>query len=386
MEARYEDAVNEVVDLQGELRAAEAETKQLRMRLQAASAQTARTGRPAGPALGAAAAVVLPGPAGGGGAEQKRLREIGTLLEWLAEHVQLGAAEILDVGFEVPIGGRVVHLRRVAQWPMPTAPGGRLRISVPADHQESIAQLLTYIKASGGKVDASTVRRFAAVWDLVPGELATSAPGTSGASPGGSPTRGGASPASAATAAKAEPSVLLAHRGCTQGILIATWPTRVALDTVGPAAARCPVVGQLRVGDRVEVEYEGTWFSGVLQGLDAGGKANVRCDADPEGVVTVAPLRRVRRPSGAASPSASTTASPARGAVALADGRGLAASPCSAAGGAQLAGNDASSDDATPPSADASPSCGAIGGPAIASTAVVAGRAGGHRRTRSSAL
>lgn len=54
--------------------------------------------------------------------------------EWLAEHVQLGAAEILDVGFEVPIGGRVVHLRRRC---LPAHVAGDVGYSLPARHHRS---------------------------------------------------------------------------------------------------------------------------------------------------------------------------------------------------------------------------------------------------------
>lgn len=47
------------------------------------------------------------------------------------------------------------------------------------------------------------------------------------------------------------------------------------------------------LGGNVEVEYAGTWFSGVLEYVE-GDMANVKCDADPPGVLTVAPLASVR--------------------------------------------------------------------------------------------
>mmetsp|Transcript_22362 Transcript_22362/g.35459 ORF Transcript_22362/g.35459 Transcript_22362/m.35459 type:complete len:413 (+) Transcript_22362:75-1313(+) len=51
----------------------------------------------------------------------------------------------------------------------------------------------------------------------------------------------------------------------------------------------------LSLGDRVEVPYEGTWFAGVICGIDeATGQASVQCDVDQEGVKTKAPLSCLR--------------------------------------------------------------------------------------------
>jgi len=46
-------------------------------------------------------------------------------------------------------------------------------------------------------------------------------------------------------------------------------------------------------GDSVEVQYQGKWFSGVLQGVQ-GEFALVSCDVDDPDIITVAPLRKVR--------------------------------------------------------------------------------------------
>jgi len=46
-------------------------------------------------------------------------------------------------------------------------------------------------------------------------------------------------------------------------------------------------------GDSVEVQYQGEWFSGVLQGVQ-GEFALVSCDVDDPDIITVAPLRKVR--------------------------------------------------------------------------------------------
>lgn len=268
----YQELANEVAELQSELHSTETEAKQLQMRLQA----VVKTG---GGGLGkhASPAAAMP-PAATATEEEYRVGHLTIVLEWLAQHVDLHMADVLDVGFEVPIGGRVVHLRRVAQWPLPSAPGGRLRLTVPVEHQEGIRQLLAAVKAAGGKVEAGAVRRFAAVWDFVPGELATALPG------GGVAGR---------SCTGSEPSVLLAHRCSTQGVLVANWPTREALEAFH--LANTAELSSFRIGERVEVEYEGKWYVGVLHALDAEGKASVKCDTDPDGVLTMTPLYRVRK-------------------------------------------------------------------------------------------
>jgi len=46
-------------------------------------------------------------------------------------------------------------------------------------------------------------------------------------------------------------------------------------------------------GDHVEVQYKGSWLRGILQAVQ-GELAHVKCDVDEGGVITVAPLDRVR--------------------------------------------------------------------------------------------
>jgi hypothetical protein len=46
-------------------------------------------------------------------------------------------------------------------------------------------------------------------------------------------------------------------------------------------------------GDQVEVQYKGSWLRGILQDVK-GELAHVKCDVDENGVITVAPLDRVR--------------------------------------------------------------------------------------------
>ncbi|CAJ1362169.1 unnamed protein product [Effrenium voratum] len=238
----YEEACNEVLELQAELRAEKMEVQQLMMRVQASQAASASF------AQSAALPAVL---------EEPRAHELQHLFRWLADNVDLSHPRIFDVGFEVPIGGRTVHLHRVVQWPLPSV---GLQLTAPSEHRVPLGHLLASTRSTG-KVDVAALLHFLHGWDLIAGELTTAAH---------------LSP---------EPSVLLSHRASTQGILIATWPTREA--QVSPCS--------LRLGERVEVEYEGEKYLGILYSLDAYGMASIKCDADPPGVMTVTPLSRVKR-------------------------------------------------------------------------------------------
>mmetsp|Transcript_60425 Transcript_60425/g.112213 ORF Transcript_60425/g.112213 Transcript_60425/m.112213 type:complete len:417 (-) Transcript_60425:64-1314(-) len=50
-----------------------------------------------------------------------------------------------------------------------------------------------------------------------------------------------------------------------------------------------------RIGDRVEVPYEGQWYAGQVVKLDeATGQAGIQCDTDAPGLITQAPLQSLR--------------------------------------------------------------------------------------------
>eukprot|EP00971_Amphidinium_carterae_P267439 5304822-Amphidinium_carterae.1 len=55
-----------------------------------------------------------------------------------------------------------------------------------------------------------------------------------------------------------------------------------------------------KIGDRVEVPYEGEWYAGQVVSVDAAsGLAGVQCDADAAGLITQAPFPSLRSPAGA---------------------------------------------------------------------------------------
>jgi len=258
LQLELDEKCNDIVELEAELRASKIEVQQLQLRLRAAMSKSG-SARPAAACMPSASPSTL----------DHKVTELQNLFTWLAKLVELACPEVLTVNFQVPVGGRSVHLQRVKQWLLKGSPGcKRLRLSVPVEHKEEIAAIIAEAQHKG-EASREAAAAFAAAWDLVPGELMTTAH------------------------PEAEPAVLLAHRASTQGVLIATWPTREALEAFhAQHATNCDAP---RIGDRVEVEYEGQWYTGILYAVEANGRASVRCDVDAPGVLTIAPLQRVRR-------------------------------------------------------------------------------------------
>lgn len=257
----YEDLCNDVVELQNELKAAKIMKSQLQMRLKAVSTQCPTKVATVVPELPSVVEPTAPDV-------DPRLKDIEQYIKFMADHVMLDQGIIMDVCLEVPIGARTIILNTIVQWPLAASCGKRLFLSAPVECKDDLFNLFIAVKEAG-TVHPATVESMAQIWDLVPGELET------------------------ITQKAPEPVVALAAQTSAAGILVAAWPTPGALEAF---RALCSVDGEpFQVQQRVEVEYEGKWFVGTLQSLTATGKASVCCDVDGPGVLTVAPVYRVRR-------------------------------------------------------------------------------------------
>lgn len=253
----YDEICDEVVELQNELKAAKIEAQQLKMRLKAAAAQSPKPSPQA-------VVPTLPPVA----AADPRLEELQNFVVWLSNHICLDQESVLDVGLEVPIAGVGMQMGRVVQWPLTFQVGKRLFFSAPLECREQLAHLFHSTRQQG-KMSAESLQTLSTFWALVPGELET------------------------ITQKGSEPVVMLAQKTAPLCMLVASWPTPGALEAF---RALCSVDGEpFQLGQRVEVEYEGTWYAGTLFSLSATGKASVCCDSDNPGVLTVAPVYRVRR-------------------------------------------------------------------------------------------
>eukprot|EP00419_Tripos_fusus_P027201 CAMPEP_0172720468 /NCGR_PEP_ID=MMETSP1074-20121228/76973_1 /TAXON_ID=2916 /ORGANISM="Ceratium fusus, Strain PA161109" /LENGTH=332 /DNA_ID=CAMNT_0013545991 /DNA_START=117 /DNA_END=1119 /DNA_ORIENTATION=+ len=294
LRASFSDKRAEVELLRTHIQKAELDVQHLRLRLQAAGVEH--------PSL-----VPHKLQAGSGAAEAHNF-ELHSLLQWLVSTVDLSQQVLFECGNnegEVMVGGRRVVLHRMAAWQLSDGSTTGLRMSVPLDLQAEISGMLLAARRRGGQVDDPQVQRLAQSWELVGAEVVSAAMG------------------------QPEPAIFLVHRESAQAIVIAQWPmvepspsivgagkeaprfdaiTHFArLASSGPVgtsmtndndgASVVPAMDRPHVstGDRVEVEYEGQWFSGVIQWVD-GDIANVKCDVDSPGVITVAPLTSVAEP------------------------------------------------------------------------------------------
>jgi len=310
LELDYEEECNRAVEMRQELRAAQLEAQQLRLRLRAVQGPTH-----AGP-------TEMPAFSEEDARLELRVEELKRLFQWLAERIDLSQPPtIFTVGFEVAVAGRAIRLNRVAQWrvrssssssssspaatvaeakeqPACDAYGGLsedLRLSVPEDLKDDIASMLASALVIGRHPHAAgatglsklsncsvlpaplsdKLRKFANAWDLIAGEVSTAAC------------------VDLAPTTRPEPAVLLAHQEAPNGILLATWPSPEAMRKfrMPESTIEQPLPS---VGDRVEVLYGGEWYRGTLLLVDASGMAIVQCDVDSQGVWTPAPLSYVR--------------------------------------------------------------------------------------------
>lgn len=286
--------------LQAGLEAKRAEALLLRARLRAARLGTEHLRL----RLGAAEPSLVPTRmnAGSGAPEPQQLSELRSLLQWLVESVDLSRHVVFDCGGEVTVGGRRVLLQRMATWQLSGGvPGGhsdaQLKLSVPLDLQAEIAGMLAAARQQGGRMDEAVVQRLADAWEMVGTEVVSAAMGCP------------------------EPAIFLVHRESARAITVTQWPS-VEFARAAPgggfdpdrhfarlAAERAPAptmphkvhvpqipsqgvdapppVLSVSMGDRVEVECEGHWFTGVLQCVN-GDLANIQCDEASPGAITVA--------------------------------------------------------------------------------------------------
>lgn len=222
--------------------------------------------------------------------------ELQKLLQMLLENVDLSNQIIFECG-EGPVGvaGRGIYLQRMAAWRVRAQTAPKLKLSVPFELQGEIQELLTAGRAAG-RVPEEALQKFVRSWELVGAEVASGPPGQG----------------------RPEPAIFLLHRESAQAIVVAEWP---AVDF--PLLATCPCTAppahspavpaslhlqepaqsskkssqtvrmKVAVGDRVEVEYQGRWYSGVLAGVQ-GHMVSVKCDVDPPDVITLAAFANVR--------------------------------------------------------------------------------------------
>lgn len=251
MQEEIDEKCNELVELQNDFRATQLEAQQLRMRLK-------------GVLPLAGSIIVLPGS--DVTEEERRAVEMESFFEWLAASLDISDSEEIEVGLQVPMQGRQILLGKVRQWHSSV---GSLRLSVPTEFSEEV--LSVFKLAAGGETEGSLGRHLANSWELLPTVIVV--------------------------AGQQEPAVLLLRRGekrgAEKGMLVASWPTREHVES--EIAAADMDTNELSIGMRVEVEFEGQWYCGIVHAVDVdAGRASIICDVDAPGVVTRAPVASLR--------------------------------------------------------------------------------------------
>jgi len=317
-------------------------------------------------AVGVSSASVVPGQivAGAGAVAPAASPELRSLLEWLAEAVDLTRQVTFECGAGgagVAVGGRRVLLQRMAAMPLGGCEQSRLQLSVPLELQAEITSTLARVRARGGRACETELARVAERWELVGAEMVSAATGqqepaiflvhrddVSGGSPEESqkparaivvaqwPSVDFAKLAAASSftparhfqklcaapsddgppsrSATLRPQLLAQAQALPQGaqgapassLARAPPPPVQALSPVLAPQAHPPMMrgagaepggpDKLKVctGDRVVIKYRGQWFRGVLKRVDVEGNvANVKCDTDMPGVITIVPLASV---------------------------------------------------------------------------------------------
>jgi len=267
------DKEAEVEDLRAQLSHARQDTETCRRQLQAAGT--------AGPS---SSSLVPAEMQAGKVLTDTHQLELRQLMQWLATTIDLTHQVVFDCGAGkelMQVGGKSVNMHRMAAWQLHPSDG--LKLSVPVQLQAEVGALLAEAQVRG-RFTEPVFQRFAENWELVSAEVASS-PGV------------------------VEPAIFLVCRETSEAIVCARWPV---VDFVGPQRpcvstsfdpvnhfSGLSVSDEARpcstwsTGDRVEVEWEGEWFTGVLQWVNED-VVTVKCDVDEPGVTTDAPITCVR--------------------------------------------------------------------------------------------
>lgn len=247
----YDEKCNELAERENELRAANIKIQELQILL------GSQAGQPCSSAVPLTIAAGISDVAGNPQAEELR-----RMFLWLAEQVELEGPIHFDASsHNLTVAGREVPMGNIVQWRLKQTD---LRLSVPSELASEVSNLLSATKMNPKTMCETKAKAVLDSWLLTSGEAPSET-------------------TSAVT--------LLTHRVSQVTCIVANFPVpHVCQESPG-----------FRVGDFVEVNFEGQWFRGVVKHA-ANGDASVQCDVDPLGVLTTAPMGLLRRPVDPAAP------------------------------------------------------------------------------------
>jgi hypothetical protein len=243
----FEEKCNDLVECENNLKAAKMEIQELRILLKNQTGERRCS--------------VVPDTMGTGSgvAGNPQAEELQRIFHWLADQIVLEEGIQFNPNCDLIMADQHVRLRNIVQWRFKSTD---LRLSVPEELAAEVSSLISATKMNRNTVCDAKARAIIDSWLLTTSE------------PLGGTT-------SAVT--------LLTHRAKGVSCVVANFP----LPPPPPPQAVEEYAG-VRVGDIVEVNFEGDWFRGVVKLVENDGIASVQCDADPPGVLTKSPMSFLR--------------------------------------------------------------------------------------------
>lgn len=244
----HEDKCNELVECQNDLKAAELKIQELQLLLKSQPGEQRSSIVPD---------TIAAGNSGPGVVCNPQAEELRRMFSWLAEQVELDDTIEFDASeHTLVVAGQQVQMGRIVQWRFKE---GDLRLTVPADLASEIRNLLAGAKVNPSILCDANAKTIMDSWLLSMNE-----------------------PPSQTTSAV----TLLTHHQSHENCIIANFPEPHPVQEFGG----------YRVGEIVEIKFEGEWFIGVVKLIKCHGEFSVQCDVDPAEVLTKGYSHSLRRP------------------------------------------------------------------------------------------
>jgi hypothetical protein len=245
----YEEKCNELVECENELKTARMELNELQILLKSQ--------------IGDRRSSVIPYTMEAGSfheAGNPQAEELRRMFLWLAEQAILEEPIRFNANCDLIMAGQHVRIRNIVQWRLRTTD---LRLSVPEEMAREVEGLLAATKMDPKTVCEAKAKAIIDSWLLTTSE---------------------------AMSATTSAVTLLTHRVSQVSCVVANFP----VPPIPPVSHMQEFAG-FRLGDIVEVNFEGEWFRGVIRLIDGDGVASVQCDVDPPDVLTKTPMSFLRR-------------------------------------------------------------------------------------------
>lgn len=176
--------------------------------------------------------------------------ELQRVIMWLAEHAILEEPVAFNAACDIIVGDEHIQMREIIQWRLTDD----LRLSVPIELASEISNLLSVVKGNTSATVSAKAMAIADSWTLTQVEDGTSI------------------------------MTLLMHKESKKACTVADFPVPPP-----PSPGHLQRWAGVSVGDHVEVNFQGQWFTGTVCCIKDGGLTYVHCDVDPPDVLTTAP-------------------------------------------------------------------------------------------------